>query len=151
MRKKADRSDCRFIDCRFCAANTSGGPGPRRHHLDVDRQHPLPDGIVRRAHRRLHHPHPGERISWWRRGYAYTNKPWKPDVAAVARVLEAIGGPDRIKLLLTGHSHWDHSFDTATWSRLTGAPIIGSQTTCYEVMAENLPPSAAGGLRPGNH
>jgi len=42
-------------------------------------------------------------------------------------------------LLLTGHSHWDHSFDTATWSRLTGAPILGSQTTCFEVMAENLP------------
>jgi hypothetical protein len=72
-------------------------------------------------------------------GYAYTRHPWKPDVPAVARVLEAIGGPDKIKLLLTGHSHWDHSFDTATWSRLTGAPIIGSQTTCFEVMAENLP------------
>jgi len=72
-------------------------------------------------------------------GYAYTRHPWKPDVPAVARVLEAIGGPEKIKLLLTGHSHWDHSFDTATWSRLTGAPIIGSQTTCFEVMAENLP------------
>jgi len=72
-------------------------------------------------------------------GYAYTRKPWKPDVAAVARVLDAIGGPGKINLLLTGHSHWDHSFDTATWSRLTGAPVIGSQTTCYEVMAENLP------------
>jgi L-ascorbate metabolism protein UlaG (beta-lactamase superfamily) len=54
-------------------------------------------------------------------------------------VLDAIGGPGKIGLLLTGHSHWDHSFDTATWSRLTGAPIIGSQTTCFEVMAENLP------------
>lgn len=72
-------------------------------------------------------------------GYAYTRKPWKPDAAAVARVLDAIGGPAKINLLLTGHSHWDHSFDTATWSRLTGAPIIGSQTTCFEVMAENLP------------
>src|SRR5258706_16073739 len=39
-------------------------------------------------------------------GYAYTNKPWKPDVAAVSRVLEAIGGPDKIKMLLTRHSHW---------------------------------------------
>src|SRR4029078_9621665 len=42
-------------------------------------------------------------------GYAYTSKPWRPDVAAVSRVLDAIGGPDKIKLLLTGHSHWDHS------------------------------------------
>lgn len=72
-------------------------------------------------------------------GYAYTRKPWKPDVAAVTRVLDAIGGADKINLLLTGHSHWDHSFDTATWSRLTGAPIIGSRTTCFEVRAENLP------------
>lgn len=72
-------------------------------------------------------------------GYAYTRTPWKPDVAAVSRVLDAIGGPDEVKLLLTGHSHWDHSFDTATWSKLTGAPVIGSITTCYEAMAENLP------------
>jgi hypothetical protein len=72
-------------------------------------------------------------------GYAYTRNPWKPDVAAVSRVLDAIGGPSEVKLLLTGHSHWDHSFDTATWSKLTGAPVIGSITTCYEARAENLP------------
>jgi hypothetical protein len=72
-------------------------------------------------------------------GYAYTSKPWKPDVAAVSRVLDAIGGADKVQLLLTGHSHWDHSFDTATWSKLTGAPVIGSRTTCFETQAENLP------------
>ena len=72
-------------------------------------------------------------------GYAYTRSPWKPDLVAVARVLGAIGGPREVKLLLTGHSHWDHSFDTATWSKLTGAPVVGSITTCYETMAENLP------------
>ncbi len=72
-------------------------------------------------------------------GYAYTRTPWKPDTAAVARVLDAIGGPEQVNLLLTGHSHWDHSFDTATWSKLTGAPVIGSITTCFETMAENLP------------
>ncbi len=55
-------------------------------------------------------------------GYAYTRTPWKPDVAAVSRVLEAIGGRDKVNLLLTGHSHWDHSFDTATWSKLTRRP-----------------------------
>lgn len=72
-------------------------------------------------------------------GYAWTRRPHRPDVAAVARVLDAIGGPERVNLLLTGHSHWDHSFDTATWAKLTGAPIIGSITTCFEVMAENVP------------
>ncbi len=72
-------------------------------------------------------------------GYAFTTQPFKPDVAAVSRVLQALGGKGEVTLLLTGHSHWDHSFDTATWSRLTGAPIIGSQTTCFEVRAENIP------------
>lgn len=40
---------------------------------------------------------------------------------------------------MTGHSHWDHSFDTATWSKLTGAPVVGSRTTCLEAAAQNLP------------
>ncbi|HWQ37575.1 MAG TPA: MBL fold metallo-hydrolase [Burkholderiales bacterium] len=72
-------------------------------------------------------------------GYAYTTRPFKPDVAAVSRVLDALGGPRAVNLLLTGHSHWDHSFDTATWSRLSGAPVIGSRTTCFQVRAENIP------------
>ena len=42
-------------------------------------------------------------------------------------------------LLLTGHSHWDHSFDTGTWAKLTGAPVIGSPTTCFQVRAEGIP------------
>jgi hypothetical protein len=42
-------------------------------------------------------------------GYAYTTQPFRPDVAAVSRVLDAIGGPDAVNLLITGHSHWDHS------------------------------------------
>jgi hypothetical protein len=91
----------------------------------------LADGYITRIPEREFHGGGG--------GYAYTRTPWKPDVAAVARVLEAIGGPREVGLLLTGHSHWDHSFDTATWSKLTGAPVIGSITTCYETMAENLP------------
>jgi hypothetical protein len=71
-------------------------------------------------------------------GLAQTHQSFKPDVAAVARVIDALGKP-RISLLLTGHSHFDHSFDTATWSKLTGARIIGSQTTCMQARAEGLP------------
>jgi L-ascorbate metabolism protein UlaG (beta-lactamase superfamily) len=89
------------------------------------------DGYITRLPQRAFHGGGG--------GYAYTTQPFKPDVAAVARVLDALGGPGAVNLLLTGHSHWDHSFDTATWSRLTGAPILGSVTTCYEVRAENIP------------
>jgi hypothetical protein len=72
-------------------------------------------------------------------GFAQTRRPFTPDVAAVTRVMNALGGPSRVSLLLTGHSHWDHSFDTATWSKLTGARIIGSRTTCLQAQAEGIP------------
>jgi L-ascorbate metabolism protein UlaG (beta-lactamase superfamily) len=72
-------------------------------------------------------------------GLARTSRAFKPDVAAVTQVLNALGGPTSVNLLLTGHSHFDHSFDTATWSRLTGAPIIGSPTTCFQAAAEGIP------------
>ena len=72
-------------------------------------------------------------------GLANTRQAFKPDVNAVKRVLGALGGPSSVNLLLTGHSHFDHSFDTATWSRLTGARIVGSKTTCFQAMAEGLP------------
>ena len=72
-------------------------------------------------------------------GLATTRQPFKPDVEAVRRVMTALGGPPGVNLLLTGHSHFDHSFDTATWSRLTGARIVGSKTTCLQAMAEKTP------------
>jgi L-ascorbate metabolism protein UlaG (beta-lactamase superfamily) len=74
-------------------------------------------------------------------GLANTDKAYRPDEKAVARVLSALGGRKKVNLLLTGHSHFDHSFDTATWSRLTGARIIGSKTTCLQAQAQNIPAS----------
>ena len=71
-------------------------------------------------------------------GLAQTRTSFRPDVTNVRRVLNALGGNEHVAQLLTGHSHWDHSFDIGTWSKLTGAPIIGSQTTCYQVMAEGV-------------
>ena len=73
-------------------------------------------------------------------GLAQTRTAFRPDVTNVRRVLDALGGSKHVTQLLTGHSHWDHSFDVGTWSKLTGAPIIGSQTTCYQVMAEGVSP-----------
>jgi len=72
-------------------------------------------------------------------GLASTHHAYVPDVQAVTRVMNALGGPRKFSLLLTGHSHFDHSFDTATWSRLTGAPIIGSKTTCLQAEAQHNP------------
>ncbi len=72
-------------------------------------------------------------------GYAFTHHPHTPDAAAVTRVMNALGGARSVDLLFTGHSHWDHSFDTATWAKLTGAPILGSKTTCLEAIAQGIP------------
>ncbi|MEO8337899.1 MAG: MBL fold metallo-hydrolase [bacterium] len=72
-------------------------------------------------------------------GLGQTHTPSKPDSAAVARMLEALGGPSKVSVLLTGHSHFDHSFDTGVWSRLTGARIVGSKTTCYQAFAQDIP------------
>jgi L-ascorbate metabolism protein UlaG (beta-lactamase superfamily) len=72
-------------------------------------------------------------------GLASTKTAYAPDVAAVTRVMNALGGPSKVNLLLTGHSHFDHSFDTAAWSKLTGARIIGSKTTCLQAQAQKVP------------
>lgn len=73
-------------------------------------------------------------------GLAQTHQAFKPDLSAVTRVFTALGGESSVNLLLTGHSHFDHSFDTATWSKLTKARILGSKTTCFQAMAESIPP-----------
>jgi len=72
-------------------------------------------------------------------GVDSTYRAMKPDEAAVREVFEAIGGKPAVNLLLTGHNHFDHSFDTATWARLSGAKVIGSPTTCLQVRAEKVP------------
>ena len=74
-------------------------------------------------------------------GLANTRKAYRPNVDGVTRVMTALGGAAKVNVLLTGHSHFDHSFDTATWSRLTGARIIGSKTTCLQAEAEKIPAS----------
>ena len=71
-------------------------------------------------------------------GLQNTHNSSLPDVATVSRVLAALGGATKMNLLLTGHSHFDHSFDTATWSFLSGAPIIGSRTTCFQAVAQGI-------------
>jgi hypothetical protein len=62
----------------------------------------------------------------------------RPDSAMVARVLSAIGGPSAVNVILSGHSHFDHSFDTAVWSKLTGAPIHGPRSTCLQAVAQEV-------------
>jgi L-ascorbate metabolism protein UlaG (beta-lactamase superfamily) len=73
-------------------------------------------------------------------GYAYSSRPFTPDVETVESVLEALGGRSAVSVLMSGHSHWDHSFDTAVWARRTGAPVIGSRSTVYQVVAQGIDP-----------
>ena len=78
-----------------------------------------------------------------------TRAPSRPDSAVVARVLAAIGGPSTVRTVLSGHSHFDHSFDTAMWSKLTGAAIIGPRSTCLQVVAQDVPPARCRAVQGG--
>jgi hypothetical protein len=100
-------------------------------HFEVGRQRILADGYITRLPEELFHGGGG--------GLANTRRAMTSDTAAVREVFDAIGGKPAIRLLLTGHSHFDHSFDTATWANLSGARIIGSPTTCLQVRAAKIP------------
>jgi hypothetical protein len=99
-------------------------------HFEVGRQRILADGYITRLPQELFHGGGG--------GLANTRRAMVSDVAAVREVFDAIGGKAAVKLLLTGHSHFDHSFDTGTWAKLSGARIIGSPTTCLQVRAAKV-------------
>jgi L-ascorbate metabolism protein UlaG (beta-lactamase superfamily) len=100
-------------------------------HFDLGEHQILADGYITRLPQDLFFGGGG--------GLRDTRQPMLPDEAAVRQVYEAIGGKHAVNLLLTGHSHFDHSFDTATWARLSGAPIIGSPTTCLQARAQQIP------------
>lgn len=99
-------------------------------HFAFGDQQVLADGYITRLPPELFHGGGG--------GFASTRQPMRPDEDAVREVFEALGGVDAVKLLITGHSHWDHTFDTATWAGLSGAPIIGSLTTCLQTRAGGI-------------
>jgi L-ascorbate metabolism protein UlaG (beta-lactamase superfamily) len=100
-------------------------------HFALGQQRILADGYITRL--------PQEVFFGGANGFDSTRRPIKPDLAAVTEVFDAIGGKSAVNLLLTGHSHFDHSFDTANWARLSGARIIGSPTTCLQVRAAKIP------------
>ena len=70
--------------------------------------------------------------------YTYTKASYGVDLPAITKVRNAVLGTDRLDLLLAGHAHWDHSWDTPAWSRLTGAPMIGSLSACLQANAQGV-------------
>ena len=83
--------------------------------------------------------------------YTYTKGPYGVDLASIGKVKSAMLGNDKVDLLLAGHAHWDHSWDTPAWARMTGAPMIGGLSTCLQANAQGVTNaqcrSASGGER----
>ena len=70
--------------------------------------------------------------------YTYTKGPAGVDLPAITKVRSAMLGTDKVDLLLAGHAHWDHSWDTPAWARMTGAPMIGSLSVCLQANAQGV-------------
>src|SRR6187455_1588281 len=100
-------------------------------YFELGGQKIVADGYITRL--------PAENFHSGASGYGQTLKPVRPDEAAVKEVLDALGGKSVVNLLLTGHNHFDHSFDTGTWAKLSGARIIGAQTACLQTRAQGIP------------
>jgi len=73
--------------------------------------------------------------------FAFTQGPRTVDVASVTRVRDALSANGNLDYLLAGHSHFDHTWDTPTWSKLTGAPIIGGISSCFQAVTQGVAPS----------
>lgn len=91
------------------------------------------DGYVSRLPKEMFHGGPS--------GYAFTNQRVMPDLARVSEVVAALC-PDGLDAIVTGHSHFDHSFDVAAWHHLTGAKVIGSRSTCLQAIGQGVPVEA---------
>ncbi len=92
------------------------------------------DGYISRLPQSLFTPSP----TYANDLYAYTKEPALVDVAAITKVRDAMLGANKLDLLLAGHSHWDHSWDTPTWATLTGAPMIGGLSSCMQAATQGV-------------
>jgi hypothetical protein len=132
-----------FRELTACAALCAAGVAQAAEHVDITWMsitnvlfdfggtRLLADGYITRL--------PQAIFSGGGGGLARTSRSSQPNVAAVREVYEALGGGFAVSGLITGHSHFDHSFDTPTWARLTGASIVGSTTTCLQAQAAKIP------------
>ena len=82
---------------------------------------------------------PSEYFSGGGGGLGLTRKGYPIDKALVDKVHGVLAAEHSIKYLFTGHSHFDHSFDTPYWAKTTGAFLVGSKTTCFQTQALGVP------------
>ena len=71
--------------------------------------------------------------------YTFTKGPAGVDLESIKKVRDAEVGNEKLDYLLVGHSHWDHSWDTPAWARLTGAQMIGGASSCMQASAQGVP------------
>src|SRR5216684_8330792 len=69
---------------------------------------------------------------------AYTQRAYEVDVPSITRVRDAVLGSAKLDYLLAGHSHFDHTWDTPTWAKLTGAQMIGGMSSCLQANAQGV-------------
>jgi L-ascorbate metabolism protein UlaG (beta-lactamase superfamily) len=70
--------------------------------------------------------------------YGYTREAYGIDIPSIERVRNAMLAGSKLNYLIVGHSHFDHSWDTPTWAKLTRATMIGGTSTCFQARAQNV-------------
>ncbi|GAC1614123.1 MAG: hypothetical protein NVS4B5_02320 [Vulcanimicrobiaceae bacterium] len=75
-------------------------------------------------------------------GLAYTRAAFPANRTDVTTVQQTLAKYGSIDYILAGHSHFDHTYDTAIWQQLTGATIIGGLSTRYQAEAYGVKTSS---------
>ncbi len=104
-------------------------------HFRIGSLQMIMDGYITRVPANLFVPsstHPADR-------FAFTSGPWASNVTDVMKVRYALLQDSGLAYMLAGHSHFDHTYDTALWASLTGAQIIGGHSTCLQARSQGVP------------
>jgi L-ascorbate metabolism protein UlaG (beta-lactamase superfamily) len=72
--------------------------------------------------------------------YAWTTGSAGVDTPAIKKVRDAVLGKKNLDWMLVGHSHWDHSWDSPTWVKMTHAQMIGGVSSCLQAQTQGVAP-----------
>lgn len=65
-------------------------------------------------------------------------RPIEPELGMITKIISA-HQIDRLAVVIPVHSHYDHAMDSGEVAKLTGATLLGSQSTAYAGLSSNLP------------